>query len=238
VKKRWRAYASKIDAMTLRERTLLFVALAFVVGFIMNVLLIDPQTTRIKAMSNRMAQQQVELQTLGLKIKTMQTQMVSADAGHVMRQKDINAQIAAIDNSLNDLQHKLVPAQSMKAVLQEVLTRNSRVELVAMRTLPVMPLVEKHEKTDKTIAAPPAKPADLPVKQDAAAANAGNVFKHGAQITVQGSYADLYDYVTRLERLQSRMFWARANLSAEDYPRLTLTLTVYTLSLDKAWLEI
>jgi MSHA biogenesis protein MshJ len=34
------------------------------------------------------------------------------------------------------------------------------------------------------------------------------------------------------------MFWSRASLNAEDYPRLTLTVTIYTLSLDKAWLEV
>jgi MSHA biogenesis protein MshJ len=234
--RRWRMYSAKIDAMTLRERTLLFVALAFVVGVSMNILLIDPQTTRIKAMSNRMVQQQAELQTLQLKIQAMQTQQARADEGNLGRRKETSSQIVAIDETLKVLQHKLVPAQSMKAILQEVLTRNARVQLVAMRTLPVAPLVEKHDNADQTSATAPAKPQDRPVKQEAAME--GNVFKHGFQITVQGSYADLYDYMARLEKLKWRMFWSRASLSTEDYPRLTLTMTIYTLSLDKAWLEI
>jgi len=57
-------------------------------------------------------------------------------------------------------------------------------------------------------------------------------------MTLQGSYADLHDYLARLEQSQWRMFWWRARLSTEDSPRLTLTVTLYTLSLDKGWLEV
>ena len=64
------------------------------------------------------------------------------------------------------------------------------------------------------------------------------MFKHGIQVTVQGSYADLHDYLSRLEKINWRMFWARASLNTDDYPRLALTVTVYTLSLDKAWLVL
>jgi MSHA biogenesis protein MshJ len=66
----------------------------------------------------------------------------------------------------------------------------------------------------------------------------GGVFKHGVQITLQGSYGDMYEYLARLEKLPWHMFWSRASLSASDYPHLTLTVTIYTLSLDKAWLVV
>lgn len=64
------------------------------------------------------------------------------------------------------------------------------------------------------------------------------MFKHGVELRVAGSYADLYDYLQRLEKLPARMFWSRATLNAGDYPKVTLTVTIYTLSLDKAWLEV
>ena len=34
------------------------------------------------------------------------------------------------------------------------------------------------------------------------------------------------------------MFWGRINVSTEQYPRLRVTLTVQTLSLNKAWLIV
>jgi len=50
----------------------------------------------------------------------------------------------------------------------------------------------------------------------------------------------LYDTAgnTRLEKLPWRMFWSRATLAAAEYPRVTLKVTIYTLSLDKAWLQL
>jgi MSHA biogenesis protein MshJ len=177
------------------------------------------------------------MQAFNLKIQSMEQQRAGADANDRVRRDELKNQIGAIDETLIDLQHKLVPAQNMKALLRDVLARDARVQLISMRTLPLTPLIEKKsEKQDMPGTA--AKPREVPDKRDKNTVSEGVVFKHGVQITVQGSYADLYDYLARLEKLPSRMFWSRASLSAEGYPRLTLTVTVYTLSLDKAWLEV
>ena len=121
----------------------------------------------------------------------------------------------------------------MNALLQDMLARNPRLQLVGLSTLPATPLVEKRAPAEKINAT-----ASAPKSQDKLVAATSNVFKHGVQITLQGSYADLHDYLAALEKLPWRMLWSRASLSADDYPRLTLTVTIYTLSLDKAWLVI
>jgi MSHA biogenesis protein MshJ len=58
------------------------------------------------------------------------------------------------------------------------------------------------------------------------------------ELTLQGSYLDLLDYLTRLEQMPVQMFWANASMDASDYPRVRLTLVLYTLSLDKDWLVV
>jgi MSHA biogenesis protein MshJ len=74
-------------------------------------------------------------------------------------------------------------------------------------------------------------------KQDSA------VFKHGVEITVEGRYLDLLDYVSQLEQMPWHVLWSKAALNEEQNPAVTwpanrLKLTVYTLSLDKTWLSI
>jgi MSHA biogenesis protein MshJ len=64
------------------------------------------------------------------------------------------------------------------------------------------------------------------------------VYKHGVEITVHGTYAALHGYLSRLERSPWAMYWWRAKLEADERSALTLTVTIYTLSLDKAWLEV
>lgn len=231
--KLWQRYAARIDALTTRERVLVLVTAVAVPVFLLHTLFIDPAVTRRKALSVRMAQQQIELQALQVKLQTLEKQRADPDAAQAARRDESKRQIAEIDATLKNLQSGLVPAQQMNALLQDVLKRNPRLHLVAVTTLPAAPLVEKREPADKSAAA-----ASSPKPPDRSGAQTGGVFKHGVQITLQGSYADLHDYLAGLEKLPWRMFWSRASLSAENHPRLTLTVTIYTLSLDKAWLVV
>ena len=231
MKEQWRKYAARMDALSLRERAMVFAAVVAVVAFMMNALFIDPLASRNKALSARMAQQQMDLKAIEGQIQVLEKKRTDPDAAIMTQRDGIKRQIAEIDESLKDMQQSLVPAQNMKAVLQEMLARNPRLQLIAMRTLPVTPLVEKRDKAEKPDAASSAS-------RETPAASEGSVFKHGVQITIQGSYADLHDYLARLERQSWRMFWSRASLNADVYPRLTLTVTIYTLSLDKAWLVV
>jgi MSHA biogenesis protein MshJ len=57
------------------------------------------------------------------------------------------------------------------------------------------------------------------------------------EIVVQGSYLDLLSYVSRLERQSWQVYWGKTVLTAE-YPKTVVALTLYTLSLDKAWLVV
>ena len=58
------------------------------------------------------------------------------------------------------------------------------------------------------------------------------------EITVRGSYSALHAYLARLERSPWTMYWWRALLAADVSGVSTMTITIYTLSLDKAWLEV
>lgn len=44
-------------------------------------------------------------------------------------------------------------------------------------------------------------------------------------------------YLTELENSPQRLIWGRMDMET-DYPQSTLTLKVYTLSLDKQWLTL
>lgn len=233
MKSLWRQYADKIDALAQRERIMVFAAALAALIFLMNAVFIDPVATRRKSLATRIAQQQTEMQGLQTQIAALEKKRADPDAANQARRDAIRRQIAEIDDTLKDMQHSLVPAQKMNALLQEMLERNPRLHIVTMRTLPVTPLVERPVKPEKNDDGAPG-----PAASGKFAAGESNVFKHGVQITLQGSYADLYDYLARLEKLSWRMFWSRASLNASDYPRLTLTVTIYTLSLDKAWLVV
>ena len=137
------------------------------------------------------------------------------DADTRARMAALREQIERLDAEVKGAHRGLVAPERMAAVLEDMLTRNRRVRLVSLKTLPVSGLVEAKDE-----------------------AVAGNVYKHGVELTLQGAYLDLLDYLARLEKLPVQMFWAQARMDAKDYPRVRLTVTVYTLSLNKNWLVV
>jgi MSHA biogenesis protein MshJ len=42
----------------------------------------------------------------------------------------------------------------------------------------------------------------------------------------------------KLETMPVGFYWARAELDARAHPNISLTLTLYTLSLEKTWLTV
>jgi MSHA biogenesis protein MshJ len=194
------------------------------------MLLIEPPLRRKAVVSDRMSQQQSELRTLQAQVEQLEQKRFDPDAANRTRRDALRRQIEGIDSELATLQKDLVPAHEMKGLLQDMLTRNPRLQLIALRTLPATPLIERPAPA-KGVSAGAARPA-------APLAPASNVFKHGVQLTLRGAYPDLHDYIARLEAQRWHMFWSRASLSAAAYPNVTITLTIFTLSLDKAWLVV
>ena len=225
--KRWREYADKFDRLSLRERAMVFAAAALVVVFVIYAAAIEPPQQRRQQLASQMQSQREETAALqGQRGKLGATVPDAAAA----RRDAVVKRIAESDEALRALHKSLVPAQRMNLLLQDMLRADPGLQLVSLRTLAAEPLLPDGAKST-----PAAAPAGAPLK---GAFTEANVYKHGVEITLRGGYEQLYNYLARLERTQWRMFWSRARLTTEDHPRLTMTLTIYTLSLDKAWLEV
>ena len=152
------------------------------------------------------------------------------DAGSPLRQRlaQLKQQLAKDEDYIKGRSDRLVPSDKMADLLEQVLNKNGRLQLVSLQTLPAAPLMDRGAGKGNGKGAN--QPSTVPGKQA--------VFKHGVQITVRGSYLDMLKYLEALEHLRVQMFWGNARLSVTRYPVAELTLTVYTLSLDKTWLVV
>ncbi|OGS90370.1 MAG: agglutinin biogenesis protein [Gallionellales bacterium GWA2_60_18] len=224
MKRYWELACNRIDELSLRERVMVFAAVAFVVVALLNALLLDPLLAKQKTLAAQVIQQQEKAKELQGQVQAT-LQAMRDDEHSPLRQRiaQLRAQQAEQDGYLQSRRDRLIPPDEMAGLLEQVLNRNGRLQLVALKTLPVGLLIPPRDKT-------------------AANAQAGGsqrqIFKHGVQITVRGSYPDLLQYLTALENMQAQMFWGEAVMSVEQYPSATLTLTLYTLSMDKTWLTV
>ena len=231
LKAQWQRLADRVDAMSLRERALIFLAIAIVLIVLVNTVLIDPLLTRHKKLQQEITQTQEKTSAMLAQIQTLvKTWNVDPDIALRSRLAQLREQSDQTGKTLEDIQSGLVSPQRMPTLLEDILRHNRSLHLVALKTLPVKVLGEP----DTTVAGEAAKPAQAqkPTTPESV------VYKHGVEITLEGSYLDLLHYLTEIEALPWHVFWGKADVDVEKYPKVTLTLRLYTLSLDKAWLAI
>lgn len=219
--------AARFNALKARERMMVFAAGAVVIAGLGFVLAIDGALTKSKILAadaDRHRTELAQLQTQNAELSRLLKQ--DADAEGRKHVEDLQRQLGGYDTELRGVQQGLVPPNRMVKVLEDMLSRDSHVRLVKLRTLPVAALVETAGgAADAAVAKSPAASKNL-------------VYKHGIELTVEGNYLDLLEYQARLEHLPWRMFFARTTVNSVDYPKVLMTVTLYTLSLEEAWLVV
>jgi len=233
VKRLWQKYVEKMDGASLRERALVFAASATVLIALLNTLLIDPQLATQRRLSREVAQRQVEMRTLQEQLQAVALAR-QADPDREIRFKldALKLKVSEIEARLLEEQRKFAPPEQVGVLLGEMLSRNRKLQLVDMRTLPVASFAGNAAEAEK---APPQKSA---AAKPAAPAGGGQIYRHGVEITVSGSYLDLLAYLKDLEKLPSQLYWGKLDLAVSAHPQVTLKLSVYTLSLNLAWLVV
>ena len=215
MKAQLRRYAERIDALTLRERVLIFIAAALVLIAFVHLVFIAPLMAKDKRLSREVAGKQAELAVVQAQLQVMarSSQSHPNDAKRA-KLEDLRHRLAQLDARIEDAASHFTSPQRMRAVLQQILARNPRLHLVGLKSLPVDRFADSGDATQRPI------------------------FRHALELTVSGAYLDLYAYLRELERLPTRLYWGKADLAAGDYPKVVLKLTVYTLSFDPSWMSV
>ncbi len=147
----------------------------------------------------------------------------NGQASYAARIADLKKRVATADARLAQEQQGLLPPNRVPALLEEILKRDRKLHLIALRSLPATAMTPE---------------GSAPVATQANGANGIRVYRHGVEITVRGSYFDLLRYLSALEAQPIRMFWKDVEIATADYPRITMKLTVYTLSLERSWVVV
>jgi MSHA biogenesis protein MshJ len=149
---------------------------------------------------------------------------------NLQRAGELQTQMQALDARIADTASGFVSSQRMIEVLNDVLDRQGRLELVSIRNLPVVSLAPPRV-ADASEGVTPALPTDdsgpgLPP------------YVHPIEIVIDGQYADIVAYLEALEALPYKFRWSSLELVTTGYPRNRVRIVLSTLSLDSTWLGV
>lgn len=246
LQQQWIKLSTKLDAMTLRERAMVFVAVTATILFLIYTVAVEPMLARQKLLLAQIKQQQNQVAGIDMEITAKaQGYSVDPDAGSRAQLQTARAEIDRISAGLLAVQKGLVAPEKIAPLLENLLNGHGKLRLMAMKTLPVTGMNESFAPAAPAPAAGAAAPAAqlaqaIQSTQPAASAPKPRelLYRHGVEIVLQGNYLDMVSYMAALEALPVQLFWGKASLDAQQYPNSRLTLTLYTLSLDEKWMKL
>ena len=242
----WLQYAARIDALSVRERVMIALAGAAAIVFLVYSWLIDPANARERTLQATIAEQRSRLAAIDVEVVQKQAAaLADPDAEARKRLAALAADNEGLRGSLRATQKALVPPARMSALLGQMVQQNSRLKLVSLQTLAPAGTTDGNFAETPAEGVAPVLPATaLTTRPPGTAAPAADepaqplLYRHGVQVVLQGAYADMVAYMEALERMPAQVFWGRAVLDATEHDKATLTLTLYTLSLDEKWIAL
>jgi MSHA biogenesis protein MshJ len=205
----WKALVARIDDMSLRERGMLFASASLVILVLAHVLLIEPALRAQKSLIDRLTRDQSQMNAVRSQIE----KLVQSEDARNPGQEAIRALEKRIDEAtraMADRQKQFVAPERLPALLKEMLGANRQVRLESLKLLPGSPVQS----------------------------GSGELYRHGVEISVRGSYFDLLRYLEDLEKLPSPVLWGKVALEVEQYPEVRLTVVVHTLSRQRILISI
>ena len=218
LKSQFKGYTDRIDAMSLRERAMIFVTIMVALYFVAVNVLFGPLNVEKDRLQRLVNQQRDETRMLDIQIQGM-LESGAKDPEAAKRQKMAALQetLKSIDLALVRVTSGLVSPQEMTQLVEQMLLKNRGLQVIKVESLPAAPLLDKDGNAN---------------------ASGAMVYKHGMRVELKGGYMDILRYLKSLEGLPWKVFWGQAVLKTEKYPDSKLDLLIYTLSTHEGWIGL
>lgn len=213
----------RIDILNERERAILFVVLIAVSLFAAKTFILDPQLKRQATAKAHLQANQKQSQELQSEMNArMKALGIDPDAEIKKRIASVKQSLQKLDENMGGFQKNLVRPERIDALLENILKRNQRLQLVSLKSLPVVNLMALPQAED----------------QGNKHSDEQSIYKHEVELVLTGNYLDMLAYMRELEAMPERVYWSRSQMNVLEYPKARLKLNLFTLSLEKKWLNL
>jgi MSHA biogenesis protein MshJ len=215
LKKQFQRFANRIDAMSLRERAMIFITLLVALYFLAVNVLFGPLNVERDRLQQQVNQKRQETQALELQVQALVGTGEHPDAAKRNKLEALRESLKTMDTDLVRVTAGLVPPKEMTRLIEQMLLKNRGLQVMRVESIPATPLLEGGAGVTGTM-----------------------VYKHGMHVEVKGGYLEILRYLKSLEALPWKVFWGKATLKTEKYPDSRVSLVIYTLSTHEAWIGL
>ncbi|WP_145998599.1 hypothetical protein [Methyloterricola oryzae] len=217
----WQQLAARVDALSLRERVLVGLAVLSVLFALWNNLLDEPMAARHKALEQQLQQAQTRSQALSAAASALSAR-AGIDPNRAVRERieGLQARLEETEARRDRLGHEFITPEAMAGLLREILARQQGLRLISLQTEPARRLGAAEDSGTGKAKEDDETPA---------------IYRHEMTLEIEGRYFDVLDYLRALE--PQALFWDSVDYEVKAYPLARVRLKVYTLSFHKEWLS-
>ena len=202
--------AGRFDALVLRERILVAVGVATVIGMLWLILVHDVLDASIsgerRAISN--LQNTIQAEAESQRVLT-ESGAEATNARLAERRRVLEDALQQVGERLDQTVRSFVDPVQMTLLLREVLDEHQGLKLVRVENIPAEPLVGEDD----------AEPSGL--------------YRHGLRLEFEGGYFEVLDFLAAVEDSRWALRWRFIDYSVATYPSASVLLEVETLSRDE-----
>lgn len=223
LKQKLKQLAERIDALSVRERGMIFVSVLAVLYLVAYNVVFAPLRAEQARLERDLKSKYQQAQAVDKQLNALLTASdSSADVVNRNKLAALRQQLAELDTNMDRMTDGVVTPKEMAKLIEEMLTRNRNLALVKLEALPAMSIDGQTR----------------PAADSAAVATDVAVYRHGMRIEFKGRYFDIVEYLKTLEKLPWKVFWGEVTLETDEYPVSKVTLVIYTLSRYPGWIGV
>ena|SRR5690606_28456004 len=218
---------ARIEALNLRERVIVTVALATLILFAVMQFGVSPQWQAKNAHQQQTVQLTEQAAQLQVQLPALE-QRLSDDPNRLLRQRneELTRELELESDVLQRRMDGLVKPQHMADLLEQLLVQSPGLSVIGLDKMLTRTLVVRDGKLE---------PLD-PAGKIELEPGARLIYRHALKLTLEGGYLDTLAYIKRLEALEQTLLLNRLDFEVMRYPVSRAILEVETLSLVPGWL--
>lgn len=208
--------SSQFAALSDREKYLVLLTGVILIVFAGFTFIIEPQYKANDRIDLEIANKRIELRGAEQQLFLLK-EALSDDPNEQLQQRiaNLNQRIEALDQEFATQMRELVPAQQMPLVIDQMLQQAKSLKLQEFASIPPVSVFENDEQN-----------ADLPL------------YQHGVRFVFEGGYAEVLSYLENVEAFPWQVYWRSLDYQVSEYPNATITLELYTLSTNRAFMGV
>ena len=216
---KFRQWSDKLDALSLRERGLIFSSILALVGFFWWSLFVQPLMASQTELEAKNTTLMSEVGILELTLQNIQGRI----NGGVQQEKKYR--LNALQQELQDVSKlleqktlELIEPEEMFELMQQLIFAESKLKVISIKRKSVKPVFSQ-EQTEQGQGQP-------------------KIYRHVLEMNFEGKYVDGLKYIIRLERLSWKLIWDRTVLKTTEYPVIRAEIEISTLSGHQHWVGL